>query len=118
MCLRIVGSRVRYKIADKDIVVYKRLEMNNVSPYYSFRYKENQTYTTKNPMRARSSLSRDVWYIYEGIHAYTTFHQAKWRLQCKEKVVEMIIPKWTRYVIGGDDEVVSDRIRVKSLVKL
>ena len=119
MCLEVYGSRVRYKIADKDIKVYKRLTLRNRSPYQYFLYKENRTYQSSKPMKAsRDSWLDDCWSIHEGLHAHLHFRPAQFLAaseRVSQKVVEMIIPKGTRYVLGCNYDIVADKMRVNSL---
>lgn len=110
MCLYAKGYRIKYEIAEEDIVVYKRLTKDNYSPYVKFEYKSNTVYKTEK--RLTSPNRRD---IYVGLHAYVSRSTA--RRECyfnsdapfyNEKVVKMTIPAGTRFALGTNDEIVSE----------
>lgn len=110
MCLYAKGSRIKYEIAEEDIVVYKRLLLDNRSPYMKFQYKSNSTITLKKRLVAYARFE-----ISEGLHAYVSRKTAKRECYkgktysyCDEKVVKMIIPAGTRYALGTNDEIVSE----------
>lgn len=104
-----------------DLVVYKILTIDNLSPWYEFAYRPNVL------VRHRKALVFDICYgldvIYGGFHAFLTKAQA---VHCfaafqqaapdrSYKVVEMVIPKGAKMVRGVVDEVVSTSLRTGSL---
>ena len=118
MCLDIVGSRVRYKIAKEDFVVYKILNKSNVSPYQGFRYVPNTEYSV-NKLRAQRATwivsGFDDWEINEGLHAYVTYEAALNMKDEDEKIVLFTVPKGTTYVIGQFNEMVAQKMVTGSL---
>lgn len=103
------------KKAEKDIIVYKILDKDCVSPYRGFVYNLGVKYDTD----MESLGSRFVGcYIYAGFHAFTSKRallKSSRRKELKSVVAfECIIPKGSSYYISScKKEIVSDSIIIK-----
>lgn len=121
MCL--YTEQIKPKVAEKDIVVYKVLNHNMLSPYYGLSYPLNRKITSKLLCYDHEWSPRTpIFNIEEGLHAYTKRRVAYARqhdlnILTKESVVysvyKAIIPKGSKYYIGLDNDIASDALIVK-----
>lgn len=104
------------KKAEKDIIVYKVLSRNCISPYTCFVYNLGVKYDTD--MESFNSYFTNGLYIEAGFHAFTS-KRALLRSCVKERFPTMvafkcIIPKGSSYYISScKKEIVSDSIIIK-----
>lgn len=118
MCLRIRrdGPR-RARTATKSIRVFKALDVirsdskgrrYRESPVREFRYHDKSTYSAE----MQSCMPRDHS-INLGLHAYTKLGQcaAGWQAP----IIEAFIPKGARYWFGDCEDIVSNRLQIRSL---
>lgn len=127
MCLTVMGKRVRYKIATKDIVVYKMLKKRSGrSPFQEMKYEPNTKYVSviDNAKCVWKYYDENEWEIEVGLHSFIELRSTNMRIQnfmirknsylfkFKEKlaIFPMIIPKGAKYVVGEDGEVVSSSL--------
>jgi hypothetical protein len=125
MCLRIYEDfRTRRKarefmdspkIATKDILVWKVIESNGVSPYRYFKYEKGYHYyqTGKKPFGFKLQQGFCRWFIEinMGLHSCKSINRAKevQGLSSTRKVVKMYIPKGAKY-FENEREYVSDQL--------
>ena len=100
------------KEAEKDIIVYKILDKNCVSPYRGFAYNLGVKYDTN--MESYNSYFNNDLYIKAGFHAFTS-KRALLKSSLKSGVAfKCIIPKGSSYYISScKKEIVSDSIIIK-----
>ena len=117
MCLQ-VDKRFRtrqeardYKplIANKDIKVYKYLDVNNGkywSPYQGFEYTQGYQYSAKITKNYRKYIN---WKIFcnRGLHSYI---KPKYSMQCEYTQIVMYIPKDSEYYLGSLEDIVSNNL--------
>lgn len=118
MCFYIHRDHRKEKIAEQDIVCYKRLKpiflFWGVSPFRGFSYRLRKTYKSKI-IRSRYSSDR----IEEGLHSYSDFDQAYYRTHYDESIYKAIIPKGSTYYYNPEDhEYVSNRLKVIKKIKI
>lgn len=103
-------------VAKEDIKVYKLLQKRtNLSPYQMAKYEKGKLHESPIIRYIRVSLFPHGCYykVEQGLHAYRTIEKAKSRFSYQErycKVVEMIIPKGSKYYIGTNDDIVSNKL--------
>ena len=103
------------KIATEDIKVWKCLEIKNKSnttgraPYRGTLYKEGELKKVKAFGFGYYQHDDGKWDvdIDQGLHACTTYQTATWLKSSDRFIVEMIIPKGTKYFKGDDNDIVS-----------
>ena len=100
------------KKAENDIIVYKILDKNCVSPYRDFKYNLGVKYDTG--MNSCNSQFTNGLYINVGFHAFTS-KRALLKSSLKSGVAfKCIIPKGSSYYISScKKEIVSDSIIIK-----
>ena len=104
-------------IAEKDITVYKRLNLNDNSPYQFFKYEKGYEYIEHSFLKDETKVFY-IWQVKEyyfiknkGFHAYRSKNKAEaFRNTYTQKIVKMVIPKGAKYFLGVDSEIVSNRI--------
>lgn len=127
------------KIANKDIIVYKRLigpkkwankygsGVRLKSPHKGFSYEMGVHYFNKgNTLKERFGFNwshiSNILSIHEGLHAYTTYSKAK-GIQTisgdlNVNIFKCIIPKGSTYfVCKWDQEICSDNLIIESIMK-
>lgn len=111
MCFVIDVKHPEKKIAKKDIICYKRLDIKFRSPYRVKLYKLNKLY--------KSELIKDSLYcIYVGIHSYSCKKEAKHQKWSDEIIVKGIIPKGSEYYYNPNrHEYVSNQIIIQEVIK-
>lgn len=121
MCLY---SRENFRIADKNIVVYKIFEHYNAQIMSSFmdkKYTKNHMYKETLFRPAINVVESNMLMWEFGFHSCLTLKSAKSYMKatdiCKGHIYKCIIPKGSKYVIGSssgvDNLVVSNQIIVK-----
>lgn len=139
MCFNISRDHLKPLTAEKDIVVYKRGILSEdktvLTPPFKldFHYKKGKTYHTRIDLRERKLLTNgigikivtyknkgeryrskngsDLCFLNDGFHCYISEKiaiQHKW--EDPECIVEMIIPKGSRYWINNA-EIVTETIK-------
>ena len=104
------------KKTEKDIIVYKILSKNCISPYRGFAYDLGVKYDTD--MESYEGMSTNGLYIEAGFHAFTS-KRALLKSCVKESfpigvAFKCIIPKGSSYYISScKKEIVSDSIIIK-----
>lgn len=99
------------KKAEKDIIVYKTLYKNCVSPYRGFVYNLGVKYDTD--MEFCGSKYTDGLFVEAGFHAFTN-KRALLRSFLPGVAFKCIIPKGSSYFISAyKKEIVSDSIIIK-----
>lgn len=109
MCL--ITTQKEPLIAEKDILVWKLINKNNVSLHQRFFYSPNKLFP-KVGLNIFSSCVHKR--IFRGYHAFRSRDAARIdrSYQCGDlKVVKFYIPKGAKYYIGDDNDIVADRIR-------
>lgn len=98
-------------IAKEDIKVYKVLTLSNLSPCQYFKYQKGKTYKA-NIQRRPGKHHKNYYYfaIFQGLHTCVTKLEAK-RDFNNGKIVEMIIPKGSKYYIGTHGDIVSNKLK-------
>lgn len=108
MCLNPTHSKV--KIAEKDIIVYKRLKIQGnrlLSPYTFFEYKLNKEYTVKTKLSDKTLRE-----VNRGLHAYQTEQKAKDTKYPSDAIYIAKIPRGAIYKLGTNDDIVSNKLKV------
>lgn len=104
------------KKAKKDIIVYKILDENCISPYRGFAYNLGVKYDTN--MKSYKEMFISGLYIYVGFHAFTS-KRALLKSYLKKEFIsavafKCIIPKGSSYYISScKKEIVSESIIIK-----
>ena len=100
------------KKAKKDIIVYKILDKDCVSPYRGFKYNLGVKYDTD--MESFNTPFDNGLYIDVGFHAFTS-KRALLKSSLKSRIAfKCIIPKGSSYYISScKKEIVSDSIIIK-----
>jgi len=121
MCFIIYSQRKpQLKIAEKKIIVYKRLTRNNLSPYQDYLYERFSVYTS-DIQQTNLSIFYPGRYQYDvALHAYTTVtraHKEKsyWNY---EKIVEMYIPAGAFYMTNSHQEIITNILITTDLKKI
>ena len=116
MCLTATHRRV--KIAKEDIVCYKLLDSKLKSPFKGFKYKLNKL-TVSN-----LDIPDEDKDIYKGLHAYQNISSANSDIKgirlffgIITDVYKAIIPKGSRYYLGKHNDIVSNQMIIKELIK-
>lgn len=110
-------------VADKNIVVYKRLSLQRfgdgalVSPYFNARYNLGETYTSKLTRYCLRHAQGWIVAVSRGIHSYTTVRGALRHAYGSEVILRCIIPKGAEYWIGDDDDIVATQLRLPIQLK-
>lgn len=105
------------RIAQKDIVVYKRLVRNDDgsfgAPYYPMEYKPRRTYRVKQFSKAWYKLTSEyTLHINKGLHAKTNPKEFFLYGGNYDVVVQMIIPKGTPYYLSNyNSDIVALKLR-------
>jgi len=104
------------KKAKKDIIIYKILDKDCVSPYQGFMYTLGTKYNTI--MRRRDSLFDGGFFIDDGFHAFTNrialLNSDSKKYFIGAKAFKCIIPKGSSYYISSCKRtIVSDSIIIK-----
>ena len=110
MCLYLKNSNVKVLIADKEIPVYKVLNINYNSPYL------NMSYRNKNVTK-KSKILRCRTCVKNGLHSCLTIRAAK-SIAVGNKmciIVKMYIPKGAKYYLGMYNEVASNQLNTSDL---
>lgn len=115
MCLTTAGFKSAYrlnkalskpKIAETDLLVYKRLTRGSYSPYQGTKYAKGLHTATMKATRVGMAIE-----VNAGLHAYVDFKYASSRCNSSDKVVPMVIPKGSKYFISGNGtEIVSNNL--------
>ena len=109
---------VTSRVAERDILVWKRLNPGGRSPYRNFRYIMGRLYTASMANYVSASWEwvneRRKYFSYAqmgvGLHAMRKPDAEQWRYG--NKVYPAIIPKGSRIFIGRDDDIVSNQLVV------
>lgn len=127
--------RNHFKIADKNIRVYKALEVyrnwvddkfcDYISPHRGVIYKRGHKHSVPNfTFCVGRAFTIGKWgiEINRGLHAYVSEYAARqnWSDELKVKshqICEMYIPKGAKYFLGTDGEIVSTELVFKPLSK-
>lgn len=122
MCLTVKeGFKTRkeareYKplIAKEDIKVYKVVNLENKSPYFSFYYEKGYHYASNF---SKNIVNYSRWHIKinKGLHSFIKYKKAKERknnfLSSDDfKIIIMYIPKGSEYYLGTGGDVVSNNL--------
>ncbi len=111
MCLAVLPG-TKLQVAKENIVVYKRVHFTNVSAYRSFKYKVDRLY--KVPKIQKDKKNR----VEVGFHAYRNLGAAMQTIHIDEKIVIGIVPKGSKYYLGWNEEIVSDKFKILSFQNL
>lgn len=117
------------KRAEKDITVYKRLEIRLgilTTPHQlEHVFSRRIAAADVNPFKKQVTLLKWLWkrltlrhvMIEEGIHSYTTQAMSISYCGCNHVVIESTIPAGTWYVKGIDGDIASGEIRLDKIVR-
>lgn len=95
------------KIASRNIIVFKILDKTtNKSPYYHMKYEPRGLCKS----RLKIVYNENYLDVNNGLHAYTTKRAANKRKDYYKKIVEMTIPKGSKYIIGYNNTIVSNQL--------
>lgn len=95
--------------AKKDIKVWKILKCYDGiyrSPFRGFKYEPDVLY--KAILKPDIEFSRAIFHA--GLHSYRTCSKATYKRGSGAVIIEMIIPKGSKYVIGTNGNIVSNRL--------
>lgn len=131
MCLTFdADSRVAIdwpKVADKDIEVWKVLGNNDYSPFLFYQYKPGQFFNIDSKLKYNITNTYGFFSkfaVNHGFHAFMNYEKAKeelhkfFSLTLSFKVVKMVIPKGSEYILGNNNEIVANKIYSGDLVKI
>lgn len=117
MCLNIKGSREPL-IAKKDILVYKRLERNY--GVYETPYQDTIVNIGSRGTRMKAELDIRGYSVYAGIHAYidkkSVIRMAEKILDSNTVIIEAIIPKGAKYLIGTNNDIVATEMKLGKII--
>lgn len=132
MCFIIDKKHKKEKIASKNIICYKILEMKNIkikgifsSPYqkfiYNFKEKTHYIANTNKLLKIDNQDYNNNIIIYNGLHSYSTIKNAELHknnlsliYDDKVEIFECIIPKGTKYYYNSErKEYVSLELKFK-----
>lgn len=100
------------KKAEKDIIVYKILDKNCISPYRGFVYNLDVKYDTD--MKSYEGMFTSGLYIDVGFHAFTSKRALLKSCLKPPTAFKCVIPKGSSYYISScKKEIVSDSIIIK-----
>ena len=101
-------------IAEKDIKVYKVIDVNDRSPYFNFKYHKKYHYSCNF---SKNIVNYGRWYIKinKGLHSFIKHSEAKIRKagflnEDYFKIVTMYIPKGSEYYLGDNGDIVSNNL--------
>lgn len=111
--------------ATEDIVCYKKLSWNLVSPYENYQYifnKLNKSYLRKiYDIKLNKSYYKNfiLIFIYKGFHTFSTLNSAKdYDIWCYSYIYKCIIPKGSLFYYDNvNKQYVSNRVIVIKQVK-
>lgn len=113
MCFIIHNNHPKEKIANRDIVCYKRLRDNFRSPYMNRLYELNKL--------CKSSITIEKYcsaIITEGLYSYSCKRHTTSQMNSHEILVKGIIPKGSKYYFNPDShEYVSNQIILQEIIK-
>jgi len=101
-------------IAKKEIKVYKILDTENTSPYFTFTYDKGYQYSSNFSKYIEENYGWKIK-INKGLHSFIDYKNAKERKYCflypeSFKIITMYIPKGSKYYLGDDGDIVSDNL--------
>ncbi len=123
MCFVKMSINDKGQIANKNIICYKRMNINKIdgkikleSPYLYFTYNKNIIYSIKSKFQKTGAQN---FRIEEGLHSYDNLIKARDMRNNDEVIIECIIPKGSYYLQNKDNqEYVSNAIKGTKIVML
>ncbi len=102
-------------IAKKDITVYKVICPSGQAPYRSFIYEKGYHYYNEGKRALGTSIVNfrpNQWEIRvnQGLHSFIDKRCAKRMAICGRQIVQMVIPKGSKYFLGEKGHAVSDNL--------
>ena len=114
-------KKVKPRIAKKDIIVYKRIYLQNnkkegYSPYKNFVYNKGYQYhENKFTINVESYYGDWNIVINEGLHADISRSTSLYNIRHafdnrKTSIIQMIIPKGSEYFLGKNNDIVTNNL--------